>query len=374
MIPDLHASLVRPALGGEPETLGVLRLSTEQGRQLGLRNDQTVRGVVDATGTQIQLDTDEAASLLNLPGRAPALSEWLFRVRLGPLGVQLLPQRALASAGGNAPLPPAPSPPRDEPPLPGPVLPGRVASLLSLQTPLSALAALADPRTLRRLLQDAVPAAQRAAVDAALWHARDAITPDAVRSALLGSGFVTARQGTAPGVSVRKLLEQLRDSADAGDIELSAGEYSAVLEGLDSLEAMQLQGLARQEAQEALYRFPMLFHDAPPAQLTVQRDAPPPQGGASAAPPWRVDLDLPLPDGRALEISVQWQARGELTLVLWTLDDALHAALRQELGSLAQRLEDWDMLLGHCQIVLGERPARPPTPPAAAASRLDCYT
>lgn len=372
MIPDLHASLVRPALGSEPETLGVLRLSTEQGRQLGLRNDQTVRGVVDATGTQIQLDTDEAAPPLSLAGRAPALSEWLFRVRLGPLGVQLLPQRALASAVGHAP--PAPAPARDEPPLPGPVLPGRVASLLSLQTPLSALAALADPRTLRRLLQDAVPAAQRAAVDAALWHARDAITPDAVRSALLGSGFVTARGGATPAFSVRKLLEQLRERADAGDIELSAGEHSAVLEGLDSLEAMQLQGLARQEAQEALYRFPMLFHDAPPAQLSLQRDAPPQEGGASAAPPWRVDLDLPLPDGRALEISVQWQARGKLTLVLWTLDDALHAALRQELGSLAQRLEDWDMLLGHCQIVLGERPARPHTPPAAAASRLDCYT
>jgi hypothetical protein len=371
MIPDLHASLVRAPLGAEPETLGVLRLSTEQGRQLGLRNDQTVRGVVDATGTQIQLDTDTVAPQLALSGHAPSFSEWLFRVRLGPLGVQLLPQRQLGSPAGSSP--PSPASVREAPALPGPVLPGRVASLLSLQTPLSALAALADPRVLRRLLQDAVPHAQRAVADAALWHARDAITPDAVRAALLGSGFVTARGGGTPVFSIKKLMEQLRDSADAGDSDLSATEYSAVQEGIDALEAMQLQGLARQEAQEALYRFPMLFHDAPPAQLSLQRDAPP-QDVAAAAVPWRVDLDLPLPDGRALEISVQWQARGELTLVVWTMDDALHVALRQELASLAQRLEDWDMMLGHCQIVLGERPARAHAPPPAAASRLDCLT
>jgi hypothetical protein len=372
MIPDLHTSAVRAPLGGEPQTLGVLRLSTEQGRQLGLRNEQTVRGVVDATGTHIQLDTEDAGPLLTLSGRAPALSEWLFLVRLGPLGVQLLPQRQLGSPVGSPA--PTPAPARDEPPLPASVLPGRVASLMSLQTPLSALAALADPRTLRRLLQDAVPAAQRAAVDAALWHARDAITPDAVRSALLGSGFVTTRHGATPTFSIKKLLEQLRASADVGDSELSTGEYSALQDGIDALEAMQLQGLARQEAQEALYRFPMLFHDLPPAQLTLQRDAPQQEGASAAAVPWRVDLDLPLPDGQALEISVQWQARGELTLVLWTVDDALHAALREELGSLAQRLEDWDMLLGHCQIVLGERPAPSHTPRAAAAARLDCYT
>ncbi len=370
MIPDLHASLVRAPQGAEPETLGVLRLSTEQGRQLGLRNDQTVRGVVDATGTQIQLDTDTAAPLLTLSGHAPSFSEWLFRVRLGPLGVQLLPQRQLGSPAASPP--PAQGLVREAPALPGPLLPGRVVSLLSLQTSLSALAALADPRVLR-LLQETVPPAQRAIADAALWHARDAITPDAVRAALLGSGFVTARGGGTPVFSIKKLMEQLRDSADAGESELSATEYSAVQEGIDALEAMQLQGLARQESQEALYRFPMLFQDAPPAQLSLQRDAPP-QEGAAAAVPWRVDLDLPLPDGRALEISVQWQARGELTLVVWTQDDALHAALRQELASLAQRLEDWDMMLGHCQIVLGERPERAHATPSAWASRLDCRT
>ena len=54
MIPDVQPNHRRPA-NLDQTVAGGVRLSTEQGRALGLRNEQTVRGVVDANGTTITL-------------------------------------------------------------------------------------------------------------------------------------------------------------------------------------------------------------------------------------------------------------------------------------------------------------------------------
>jgi ABC-type amino acid transport system permease subunit len=90
MIPDVQPNHLRP-VNLDQTVAGGIKLSTEQGRALGLRNEQTVRGVVDESGLRVVLTTDQGSLQLPLPSRAQVFMELMFRTWVTPRGFVLQP-------------------------------------------------------------------------------------------------------------------------------------------------------------------------------------------------------------------------------------------------------------------------------------------
>ena len=119
----------------------------------------------------------------------------------------------------------------------------------------------------------------------------------------------------------------------------------------------------------------MLFNDAPPAEASIQREKKHEQ--AEHDIPWRFDLELPVDEQHRVQISVQLTQGSNLNLVIWSRSQPLISLMEQELPALARQLSTWDMVLDHCQIVLGQRPPAHQSsaiPPLSTGHHLDCYT
>lgn len=371
MIPDVQPNHLRP-LNLDQTVAGGIRLSTEQGRALGLRNDQTVRGVADENGTRILLTTDHGSLQLTLPGRAQAFAELMFRSWLTPRGFLLQPL-ALADRKAEKSTLQATTAPGSATPAAA-SLPSRANYLLPLQTPLGALSVFANPQSLRQWVNPSTRHTAERAEPGILLPTRDNISAITIKAALMSSGLF-AQQGVANPVTLKTLLEAAKKRLEDTRIGDSAIEMKDIDEAIDYLESAQLQAIAKQEIQEVFYRFPLLFNDAPPGEASIQREKTHEQ--ADHDMPWRFDVELPMDEQHNVQISLQLSQGSNLNLVIWSRSEALVSLMEQELSALARQLSTWDMLLDHCQIVFGERPhthRSRDVPSPLTGQHLDCYT
>ncbi len=375
MIPDVQPNHLRP-VNLDQTVAGGIKLSTEQGRALGLRNEQTVRGVVDESGLRVVLTTDQGSLQLPLPSRAQVFMELMFRTWVTPRGFVLQPLGQAEKKAAKSSLPTSTSPGA----APGAVttpatsLPGRANYLLPLQTPLSALSVFANPQALRQWVNSsAVQNAERSEPGIVL-PSRDNISANTIKSALMSSGLF-AHQGAANNVTLKTLLESAKKRLEETRPGMSGIEMQDVVDAIDSIESSQLHAIAKQENQEVFYRFPLLFNDAPPAEASIQREKN--HQHAEHDIPWRFDLELPVDEQHKVQISVQLTQGSSLNLVIWSHSEPLISLMEQELPALARQLSTWDMVLDHCQIVLGQRPTAHQSNDVSSpltGHHLDCYT
>ena len=375
MIPDVQPNHLRP-VNLDQTVAGGIKLSTEQGRALGLRNEQTVRGVVDESGLRVLLSTDQGTLQLPLPSRAQVFMELMFRTWVTPRGFVLQPlgQAEKKAAKSNLPATTAPGAAPGAVTTPATSLPGRANYLLPLQTPLSALSVFANPQALRQWANPSTGQQVERAEPGIVLPTRDNISAITIKSALMSSGLF-AQQGVANQVTLKTLLESAKKRLEETRPGLSGIEMKDVVDAIDSIESAQLHAIAKQENQEVFYRFPLLFNDAPPAEASIQREKKHEQ--AEHDIPWRFDLELPVDEQHRVQISVQLSQGSNLNLVIWSRSEPLTSLMEQELPALARQLSTWDMVLDHCQIVLGQRPPAHQSSEVSSpltGHHLDCYT
>ena len=375
MIPDVQPNHLRP-VNLDQTVAGGIKLSTEQGRALGLRNEQTVRGVVDESGLRVLLSTDQGTLQLALPSRAQVFMELMFRTWVTPRGFVLQPlgQAEKKAAKSNLSATTAPGAAPGAVTTPATSLPGRANYLLPLQTPLSALSVFANPQALRQWANPSTGQQVERAEPGIVLPTRDNISPITIKSALMSSGLF-AQQGVANQVTLKTLLESAKKRLEETRPGLSGIEMQDVVDAIDSIESAQLHAIAKQENQEVFYRFPLLFNDAPPAEASIQREKKHEQ--AEHDIPWRFDLELPVDEQHRVQISVQLSQGSKLNLVIWSRSEPLISLMEQELSALARQLSTWDMVLDHCQIVLGQRPPAHQSSEVSSpltGHHLDCYT
>ncbi len=363
-----------PRLVSADESLpSSLRLTSEQGRLLGLRNEQTVRGVLDPSGNSIVLTTDSASYRLAITSAFNPLANLIFKAWLTPQGVLLQPLRQSLIRASNAPDTPA------NQALPAAThsasLPQRLLFLYQLQTPLSALAALRHPQQLQQMLaRVGTPAQAERAIDH-LWHTRDALSAASIKSAITGSGLLNVGASAAASISLKKILEQIRRNSVEHRQHSETLKLGDLDDAMDYLESAKLHGLLKQETGELFYRFALLLLDAHPVEVRISRERPAQQGDPDAS--WRIDLDIPLGGNRHVDVSLQLLSDATVNVVVWSTDQALLALMKRETPALGRRFADWDIALGNVQMVYGERPpARETltTSNTALSKKLDCYT
>jgi hypothetical protein len=371
MILDVQPNHLRPT-NLDQTVAGGVRLSTEQGRTLGLRNEQTVRGVVDATGTSITLSTDYASQSLVLHARGQPFAELFFRSWLTPRGFILKP---LANTAASAKDSSTTSFPATMPaPPPTTALPPRAAYLYLMQAPLSALSAFAQPQALRQLITQSVDTQAQHADTDTLWQSRQHLGAASIKSALHSSG-VLGSGNAASLVTLKIMLEQIKKRIEDTQLRQFNIEADDIADAIDYLDSAQLQNVVKQDSQEILYRFPVLFNDSPPAEVIIHQDQH--RQAVDTEPPWRFDLNIPIQGKQMLEVSAQLTQQASLNVVIWSQSEPLVRIMEREVVTLARQLSSWDISLAHCQIVLGQRPIATPTGDGQArhpGSQLDCYT
>jgi len=375
MIPDVQPNHLRP-VNLDQTVAGGIKLSTEQGRALGLRNEQTVRGVVDESGLRVLLSTDQGTLQLALPSRAQVFMELMFRTWVTPRGFVLQPlgQAEKKAAKSSLPASSATGAAPSAVTTPATSLPSRANYLLPLQTPLGALSVFANPQALRQWANPSTGQAVERAEPGIVLPTRDNISAITIKSALTSSGLF-AQQGVANQITLKTLLESAKKRLEDSRPGLSGIEMKDVVDAIDYIESAQLHAIAKQENQEVFYRFPLLFNDAPPAEASIQREKNHQQ--AEHDMPWRFDLELPVDEQHKVQISVQLTQGSNLNLVIWSRSEPLISLMEQELSALARQLSTWDMVLDHCQIVLGQRPPTHQSSDISApltGHHLDCYT
>jgi hypothetical protein len=370
MIPDLQPNYLRPT-NLEQTVAGGIRLSTEQGRALGLRNEQTVRGVVDASGTSITLSTDYVSQSLALHARGQPFAELFFRSWLTPQGIILKPlaSAVLAKDSKNPSLATRMSAPDQTN-----SLPPRAAYLYLMQKPLSTLSAFTHPQALLQLISlSADKHAQLAETDK-FWQIRQDLSATSIKNALRSSGVLGSGSATSM-VTLKVMLERIKKSIEDTRARQFNIEPDDIADAIDYLESAQLQSVVKQDSQEVLYRFPVLFHDSPPAEVIIHQDQQ--RQSVDTSQPWRFSISIPVLGNKSLEVSAQLTKEASLNVVIWSKSEELVNKMEREVKTLARQLSAWDIGLAHCQIILGERPDPLPTVDKQdrhTGNQLDCYT
>lgn len=372
MIQDV--SLYSPrSVNLEQLSLGNIGLTTEQGRLLGLRSDQTVKGIVDESGNNIILITEYANLRMAIsPSLTPGFS-FLFKVILTAQGAQLDVVRSSASKGTNNSLDTKKS---TLSPRKFSGLINRLNYLYHLDSPITSIKVFANPVLLGKIISiihdEFSPPQERDE----LLNSTESISADTIKASLLSSGLFRARKNDKKNLTLVNILEIVRENIDDISLSINDLELKDITDAIDYMESSQLLGVLRQEQQESMYRFPIFFHNSGAAEICIHRDEKEDKDKHHESQ-WKIDINLPLDEKSTIAINVRLSNLSVLDLYVWTEDKALKTLLESSIGILRNDLSKWDISLNTCRVILGNRPqaASLENPNhSRAGTSLDCLT
>jgi len=329
---------------------GAVRLSAELGRHLGLRNEQVVKGVVDAKGSTILLSTDHGSYRLQLGSPGYHSAEFMFKAFVSAHGVHL---RVLPLVAEKSPAPTTPPAPPPSPLLQSSLL-GRVNYLQHFHTSLHSFQMLARPGWIAAAAEQLTDKNARNALNQLLVSS-DNISADAVKSALLNSGLFGITAGHS-GWNLKKILLLLKRNIDGTETRSSLTLLNDISKIIDYIEAAQLDALLHQEKQEVMYRFPLLLSDGQPLQIVIHSN-PDKTDDTDHAPHWCLDMDMPLSNQCHLWVSAVLYSSGSLDVCVWSTDESLVNSMTASVAVLQGNLKLFDLALRGCKVCLGERPS-----------------
>jgi hypothetical protein len=349
-------------LGRDPMLSGEARMPLVPAgdvMQLGLREDQVVRAVVEARGDRLQLlldgrpvmaamnvlpaaGTDIRVSVHLLPDGSAALRP----IPAAPGGAAVNPAAGAASA---APLPASPA----SAAVPYPRLeqllwrPGGMQALLDLLHPSGLLqhlpATVAMQPEIVRLLGDW----QRAR------PAMASLSDTTLRAAVSASGFFTEASVARGDTGVhdlksllRQLLLRVVDAAPEGARPLT--------EAVHDIEAAQLRSVENLLGGQSSLQMALAFSDAPPVRLDLSRaDVGDDEGGSV----WFIDMHSASDRLGELWLASKIASTSRVDMTVWASRQDVCDQARQRHADLVHALGEWNLELGSFRVLHGRRPA-----------------
>lgn len=357
----------------EQLSLGNIGLTTEQGRLLGLRNDQTVKGIVDESGSSILLSTEYANLRLAIsPSMTPGFSI-LFKVILTAQGAHLDVIRNAVSSGKNnsGEL-------RKSTRSPG-IFSGlisRLNYLYHLTSPITSARIFTNPILLGKIISTIHDEFSPSQEKNEILNNTESISSETVKSALLSSGLFNVMRNGKKNLTLKNILEIARDNIEDVMSSIKDLELKDITDAIDYMESSQLLGVIRQEQQETMYRFPIFFQNSAAAEICIHRDDKKDKNSHHESL-WKIDIDLPLDEKSAISINARLRNLSVLDLYVWTEDKALKTLLESSTDTLRNNLSTWDISLNTCQVISGNRPTASSTEKPhhyRAGTSLDCLT
>ena len=321
------------------ESSAAVAVSEKVAREIGLADNQVVRGVIAARGGLMKLlingqELGWASTKKFKPGDSID-----FRVRttingktLLPISVELAKSLKTAKPLGNSGES------------------SRLLSLLYRQGSGATQSEFFKPSMVNEILKQSIDPNLSQTIAQIMYKMRG-ISPNTVRDALLGSGlfgeFSLKAQVSGPldlKQMMRKLLLASKpDGPTAGNIEKI----------VDEIEGRQLEALQAQQKQELSYHFVMPFVDANPVEIHFQRGA---IGIDGELPSWVINLHTESDEIGELWLKTTVTTDLDIGMTLWadSIDTAEKA--REATGSLEKALGEFGLKLTKLTILNAVRP------------------
>ena len=314
-----------------------LRLAEPQARELGLRDGQVVKGLVEANGESLKLVLNGLAFELPAASSLARGDSPLFRAVQSPGGWLLKP---LPIPGG---LSAAPG-----------LAPGTVSAMTAmLLRPLEAtgwMQLLSDSGLAKALAKTPEFFAWRKSRPsmARLGAAE-------LREAVAGSGLFAESalaQGRAPAAHDLKQALQSLLKATAGDPLLS----EPVDRALKDIESSQLQAVQAQSQRELLLNLVIPFADANPVRLSFSRPAP---SREEPDPPFTVSVHTRNEHLGEVWLKTAVSGENKIDMTMWAAQQEVATAAHQNAHALAHELENAGLEMNSFVIYNGPRPNTP---------------
>ena len=321
------------------ESSPVVAVSEKVAREIGLADNQVIRGLIATRGGLMKLlingqELGWAASKKFKPGDTID-----FRVRttvdgktLLPISVELANSLRRANPLSNS----------------GESL--RLLSLLYRPGSGATQRELFKPSRLQDVVKQSIDP-NLSQIIAQITYKMRGISPKTVRDALLGSGlfgeFSLKAQVSGPldlKQTMRKLLLTSKpDGPAAGNIE----------KVIDEIEGRQLEALQAQQKQELSYHFVMPFVDANPVEIHFQRGAISIDG---EAPIWVINLHTESDEIGELWLKTAVTADLDIDMTLWADSMDIAEKARKATDNLEKSLGEFGLKLTKLTILNSERP------------------
>ena len=299
-----------------------VRVSEPVARNLGLRDGEVVKGMVEADGDSLKLVLKGLPIELP-PGRGLAAGDTpTFRVIESPTGLLLQLVQTLPAAPAAAPTQASAS------------LPAAILSMLVRPPELPALMQLFSGS----FIPTALAAANAPELAALFRKARPSmarLTPDALRDALADSGLSTESSlahGKVPQeynikLLLRRLLKATPDNSPIRDTVEGA---------VDDIESSQLKAVQAQTQGELMLNLVIPFVDANPVRLTFFRPAP---SLEQPDPPYTVNVHSRSDALGEVWLKTAISAKTQVDMTMWALLPTVAAAASNASYALGLELE-----------------------------------
>lgn len=314
-----------------------LRLAEPQARELGLRDGQVVKGLVEANGESLKLVLNGLAFELPAASSLARGDSPLFRAVQSPGGWLLKPlpiPSSLSAAPGLAP--------------------GTVSAMTAmLLRPLEATG------WMQLLSESGLAKALAKTPEFFAWRksrpSMARLGAAELREAVAGSGLFAESalaQGRAPAAHDLKLALQSLLKATAGDPLL----HEPVDRALKDIESSQLQAVQAQSQRELLLNLVIPFADANPVRLSFSRPAP---SREEPDPPFTVSVHTRNEHLGEVWLKTAVSGENKIDMTMWAAQQEVATAAHQNAHALAHELENAGLEMNSFVIYNGPRPSAP---------------
>jgi len=348
--------------------------------QLGLREDQVVRAVVEVRGDRLQLVLDGRPVTAAPSALPPAGTQMRASVHLLPDGSAALrpvpaaaattPGAAGAATPSTGAAPAASAVPLSSSPASAAVPYPRLEQLLWRPGGMQALLDLLHPSGLLQRLPATLAAQPEIVRLLGDWQrarpAMASLSDSTVRAALSASGFFTeasVARGDAEATDVKSLLRQLLlRMADAGP-----EAARPLTDAIQDIEAAQLRSVENLLGGHTSLQMALAFSDAPPVRLDLSCADGGDEAGGSV---WFVDMHSVSDRLGELWLASKITSTLRVDMTVWASRHDVCDQARHRHADLVQALGEWKLELSGFRVVHGRRPAAAPDDEPPPGGRL----
>jgi hypothetical protein len=322
------------------EGLVAIRVSEQMARDLGLKDNQVIRGVIENRGDLLKLILNNRE--IDWPGskRFKPGDRIDFRVEGSVYGRSLKP---IASAQASPTSPSiAPS--------------ARLLSLIYRPDQPMVTTQLLQPASLSGLLTQLAASDQTQQLSQ-LMQSMGRLSPEMIKNALVHSGlfgefFLSGQSHTGPDLKqwLRGLLRfAMAQSQTQVVVELEAA--------IDNLESRQLDSLQAQLNRELSYSFTLPFVDANPVEVQFERG---PYDSDQGEADWVINLHTESQELGELWLKTTLRPDDSLEMIMWAERAAVAQLARTATSELEYELQSFGLQLNKITVLNAARPGLDP--------------
>lgn len=318
------------------EGVVAIKITEQLAKQLGLRDNQIVRGVIENRGDLLKLILNNKEIDWIGSRRYRAGDKVDFRVAVTEQGRLLQP----ITLPGNISASDA-------------TLSARLLQLLYRPQQNSVLLQLFKPATLKALLSHVSPSGNNQQIGQ-LISSMGTVSPSMVKNALINSGLFTESQLAKKQFIKQNIKLFLRNLLRVGALQTQTQVIAEIEQAIDQVESRQLETLQAQQNRELSYSFTLPFTDAEPVDIEFKRGR---NSDGEFADEWIINLYTDSPALGQVWLKAVFLSDSRLDMTMWAEREQCADLARKASSELEYELRTFGLQLGQFQILNIPRPA-----------------